>query len=237
MPFILLRNPEKLKASRTPFIYTRAQIRALLTATTRSEWQQGLLDGRTLRVILIVLYATGATADEVLALRWSNIQFKSKCVVLDSTFSRRRRTLPIGDDLCKILSEYKVLDCNSTTEELVFRLRDGRQIRRSALWDRLNRLHRFAGVLGCGTNSAPRLQDLRYTFAVHRLTQWIREGRNLNDLLPALSTYMGYSTLTKAEQFLAYAPERFRQDLQKLSPATGTRWRDQPELLSYLSAL
>jgi hypothetical protein len=70
------------------------------------------------------------------------------------------------------------------------------------------------------------------------LNHWIKQRADLNELLPALSTYMGYASLTKAEQFLAYAPERFREDLRKLSPASGRRHRrDNPELLRSLTVI
>ena len=123
-------------------------------------------------------------------------------------------------------------------DALLFRYVDDRIIDRNHLSARFRRLHALAGLRVRAEGGTPRIQDLRYTFAVHRLTQWIREGANLNELLPALSTYMGYASLTKAGQFLAFVPERFRQDLAKLSPYRGRiHWRDEPATIRFLTSL
>jgi len=43
-----------------------------------------------------------------------------------------------------------------------------------------------------GPRCQPRLHDLRHTSAVHRLTTWYREGKDVQKLLPQLSVYMGH---------------------------------------------
>lgn len=85
---------------------------------------------------------------------------------------------------------------------------------------------------------SPRMQDIRCTFAVHRITSWIKSGANLNRLLPALSTYMGYASLEAANEYLSLTPERFKKELQKLSSKRErNRWRDDPALMKFLVSL
>jgi integrase/recombinase XerD len=55
-----------------------------------------------------------------------------------------------------------------------------------------------AGVYKRDGGRNPHLQDLRLSFAVHRIAQCMREADDLNRLLPALSTSMGYANLTKS---------------------------------------
>jgi hypothetical protein len=99
-------------------------------------------------------------------------------------------------------------------------------------------LCRMAGIPASRDGHVPRLHDLRATFAVHRLTSAIRAGQNLNELIPALSTYLGSSVLTRGEHFLSFIPERFSSDLAKLSSSRPRKhWRDSPELLGYLDSL
>jgi integrase len=43
----------------------------------------------------------------------------------------------------------------------------------------------------------PRLHDLRHTSAVHRLTSWYREGKDVQKLLPRLSVCMGHVRLSQ----------------------------------------
>ena len=238
MPPIALEKPPRRIAPRFPLIYTRSQIHALLKATKRCKEQLSGLDGATFRSILLVLYTTGMTVDEVLTLRQSGVNIKSKQLSLEGTFSRPARNLPIGRDLRTELKNYRDTK-NRPGEEgaLFFRRRDGQPIKQKNLRERLECLCRMAAVGVSQNGHSPRLQDFRYTFAVHRITDWVRQGAKLNVLLPALSTYMGYANLTKAEQFLTYVPERFRKDLHKLSPAIGLKhWRNEPELMKFLSS-
>ena len=84
----------------------------------------------------------------------------------------------------------------------------------------------------------PRLRDLRWTFAVHQITSWIKKKKDLNQLLPALAAYMGNAGLESTDRYLQMAPERFRSALNKLSPqGKQTLWRDDPAMLEFLANL
>jgi hypothetical protein len=88
------------------------------------------------------------------------------------------------------------------------------------------------------TSPMPRLHDLRYTYAVHRITSWIRKDADLNQMLPALAAYMGHSGLWATERYLLMSPERFRKSLNKLSPTQSrNKWRNDPILMKFLANL
>jgi integrase len=170
-------------------------------------------------------------------MRRSCVEIDRHRIVLAGTYSMPHRVLPIGPDLQKLLSDYLALSTGFADDVLLFLHRSGEAIKRNHLWQRFKRLHKQAGI-GTRNSRNPSPRDLRSTFAIHRLTDWIQHGENLNELVPALSTYMGYASLTKAEQFLAYSPERFREDLCKLSPTEPVKhWREEPELLKFLLSL
>ena len=238
MPDLCLEQPMRHRRYRLPSFYTPADIRAILSAIEGCRWQRDEIDSATLRTVLVLLYATGAAVDEALLLRPSSIDICLSQIVFTGTYSMPPRVLPIGDDLRGILAEFLAQNGETVDQDApLFRYRNGRPINRHHLWQRFRRLHRKAGIK-TQSGRPPSLRDLRCTFAVHRLTEWIQNGENLNELLPALSTYMGYASLMKADQFLAFSPERFRDDLCKLSPAIAeTHWREQPELLSFLASL
>jgi hypothetical protein len=89
-----------------------------------------------------------------------------------------------------------------------------------------------------GTAYRPRMIDFRSTFAVHRISSWIKQGADLNRLLPALAAYMGTASLESSEKYLSLTPERFRKELSKLSPQRGRKhWRDDPALMRFLKSL
>ena len=56
------------------------------------------------------------------------------------------------------------------------------------------------------TRYGPRIHDLRHTFAVQRLTCWYREGRDVQALLPVLSTYLGHASIGGTSVYLTMTP-------------------------------
>lgn len=89
-----------------------------------------------------------------------------------------------------------------------------------------------------GFTDSPRFQDLRNTFAVHRVTAWIEAGKNLGRMLPALAGYMGMADLVSSERYLRMTPERFRMPLTLLSPKKqGIHWRDDPAVMAFLTKI
>jgi|SRR6266571_4561881 len=61
-----------------------------------------------------------------------------------------------------------------------------------------------------------RICDLRFTFLVHRLTSWYKQGTDVERMLIPLSEYMGATGSNSLEKYLAMTPERFRKHLRKL---------------------
>ena len=49
--------------------------------------------------------------------------------------------------------------------------------------------------------------DLRHAFAVHRLSQWYKQGADLHTRLPWLSAYMGHVDIVGTETYLNATPE------------------------------
>ena len=55
-------------------------------------------------------------------------------------------------------------------------------------------------------DGSPRLHDLRHSFAVHSLTAWYRQGKDVQRLLPVLSTYLGHADLEGTKVYLSMTP-------------------------------
>jgi len=53
----------------------------------------------------------------------------------------------------------------------------------------------------------PRIHDFRVTFTVHCLLDWYRQGRNVQRLLPSLSTYLGHVGISSTQRYLQLTPE------------------------------
>lgn len=243
MPKLHLTPPAKPAQYRAPFIFTQAQIRAMLQATDRCQARAFDFDGKTLRMVVLLLYATGASRDEVLSLRASDVDVRKQTLLFAGTISKPQRLLPIGEALSDELTAYLAFRRESAIPakcNLLLTSRSGKPLGRTNLSERFKRLQRSANSANPGNaqRGMGRIQDLRYTFAVHRLKAWIAEGKDLTKLLPALSSYMGYASLVKSEEFLAFTPERFHADLRKLAVDQRVpAWKEDCDLMDFLSRL
>lgn len=242
MPRLLLppaRAPELTRF--VPFIYTKAEIHTLLEGVRTAQAPEYCsVDAATMRTALLTLYATGASVSEILGLECKDIDLHKGFLTIRSRRFSRSRRLPINSDLVEQLRKYvKLRGDGSRATGYLFLNRFGKPMSQANLTRRFQILRRHCGIQRSSEASyQPRVQDLRATFAVHRITSWIRSGADLNRMLPALAAYMGNAGLATTERFLALTPERFRKDLDKLSPRRATRhWRDNRKLMEFLDKL
>ncbi len=110
--------------------------------------------------------------------------------------SHKTRQVPIGKHLAKELRSYSEREAQtSQTIQERFSLlcsRTGAFLSYERINKVFRRLRQLAGIhREDGARYQPRLHDLRHTSAVHRLTDGYRTEKDLNRLLPILSTYLG----------------------------------------------
>jgi integrase/recombinase XerD len=224
-----------------PYIYTRTEIRSLIKATRILQGRNaGHMEAHTMKALLIVLYGTGALLGQVLQLTRGDVDLSRNLITFRSVRFGRVRNVPIGPDLRDVVKRHlAMLPRGVSRLAPLFASKNGKPLVARAVNGVFWRLRIKANVLRYDDSTyQPRLHDLRATFAVHRITSWIKNGADLNRMLPALATYMGHVSLTAADRYLLLTPERFKKGLNKLSPRSGRkRWRDDPALMKFLRDL
>lgn len=240
IPPITLPEPKLAKQSPyIPHIYSREQIRTLLVASSRLKQRYKYSTApQTIRALILFLYATGASVGEALAVETSDVDFRKGMVTLRANRQNRPRTIPICKDLVVVMQRHerwrraRGIDCG-----VFFVKNDGQPLRKSSLNCTFRRLCDFALVRRM-EGIHPRMRDFRPTFAVHRISSWMRTKADLNKLLPALAVYMGHSKLCGTQKYLSLTPDRFRKQLNKLSPTRRKgAWRKDKNLIAFLSSL
>lgn len=224
-----------------PYIYSREDILKLLRVIRRYPIQPSqIISPQTMTTLIITLYGTGALLGEILRLSASEVDVKAGFIAIRSGRFNRSRRIPIGPDLCRVLQRYEKWKKRRGIEGPFFFLTDeGKSPRPRGISCQFQKARQRAGVLRHdGAVYQPRLHDLRPTFAVHRITSWIKSGAALNRLLPALSAYIGQVGLASTQRFLLMTPERFRKELDTLSPTRAKgHWREDAALMGYLAGL
>ena len=82
----------------------------------------------------------------------------------------------------------------------------GKQLRHSTVQRTFRRLVNACGI-GVESPVAPRIHDLRHTFAVRTLVGWYQAGENVQACLPRLSTYLGHLDPHATYWYLSAVPE------------------------------
>jgi site-specific recombinase XerD len=235
------KNRPPVPQTFVPYIYQKTEIRGLLSKTRTSQKLRTCgIDARTLRMAVLFLYATGVLVGEAVRLSIDDVSLEAGFIAIRGGRFNRERRIPIGQDLRARLRRYMQWRKRRKAQaKNLFTYKNGHPIRDRVLAASFQRLRRLAGIRRHDDALyQPRMHDLRYTFAVHRLASWLKQGADLNRLLPALAAYMGQVGLGSTERYLTLTPERFRKQLSKLSP-TGRRkrWRDDAGLMKFLDEL
>jgi integrase/recombinase XerD len=223
-----------------PYVYSHSEVRALLQSTSQiSQNANSTIHPETFRMLLLFVYATGARASEAMALFTKDLDLEEHTMRLRLHGFGTCRPLPIGPDLRRAIHRYCKWKRSVALEgEFLLVRRDGTRLIKDGVHRLFRKLLLQAGVVRRdGAPHRPRIHDFRPTFAVHQITSWIRKGKDLNRLLPALAGYLGQKDLNAAERFLALTPDRFKKELDKLSPGREGGWAHDTDLMKYIETL
>jgi integrase len=196
-----------------PHIYHEEEIVALLEAT-RQLGPPGSLRPATFEALFGLMAATGLRVCEAIHLQDGDVDLKRGMLIVRESKFAKSRQVPLHPTTVDALRDFRrrrQRDVPATGDTPFFTGSRGRrlgqplgdrQVHRvfNQLRDRLNWVNR-------GAHAAPRLHDLRHSFAVRRLMQWHREGADLDQMMLALSTYLGHTKIAHTYWYLSAVPE------------------------------
>ena len=198
--------PRSSKTGFVPYIFSDTEIRTVLEAALRLPGPP--FHGRTIRLLILVLYCTGLRFGEAVRLKVRDVDLGRR--VFDVRESKgRSRLVPFHADLARELRTYRrerQLIALPSTETFFVHL-SGRGLRVPKASGFIRALLREIGLKPARGRVGPRPYDFRATFAVHRLTRWHARRADLAAKLPLLSAYMGHVGLLGTEVYLRSTPE------------------------------
>ena len=197
-----------------PHIYSRDELRRLLdgTASYQKHKTRILMEPHTFRAILLLLYGAALRVSEALSLNLADVDLEEALIAVRDTKFYKTRLVPLGSDLNDVMTKYakqRKRDGHSQSNNAPFFVtRLGARIPIRLLQRAFRRLRAHSGVRReGGPRCQPRLHDLRHAAAVHRLTAWYREGKDVQRLLPLLSTYLGHIDIASTQLYLTMTPD------------------------------
>ncbi len=214
LPLTLPQKPQPFE----PYIYTNQDMEKLLVSADSLPQRYHLKRGiepHTIRTLLLLLYGTGLRISEALGLLLSDYDTDAHVLTIRETKFFKSRFVPVGPDLSMVLQRYIDRQWSGrvrTDQTPLLTDRRGGLLTRSAVEIVFKTLRLRAGVSrSAGARYQPRLHDFRHTFAVVRLVTWYREGKNVQRLLPHLSTYLGHGEVNATQRYLTMTTELLEQ--------------------------
>jgi integrase len=196
-----------------PHIYREEEIVELLAAA-RKIGPCGSLRPMTFETLFGLMASTGLRVSEAIHLRDADVDLKRGMLTIRQTKFAKSRQLPMHPTTVKALARYRrqrALHVPTKAETPFLIGSRGRRLGQP-LGDRqahrvFNALRDHLGWVNRGAHDAPRLHDLRHTFVVRRLMLWHADGTDVDQMMLALSTYLGHAEIFYTYWYLTAVPE------------------------------
>lgn len=196
-----------------PHIYHEEEIVEFLAAARQLE-PHGSLRPMTFETLFGLMASTGLRVSEAIHLRDADVDLKHGMLTIRQTKFAKSRQLPLHPSTVTALRNYRRQRARHVPEtaDSPFLIgsrgqRLGQQIGERQAHRVFNALRDSLGWVNRGAHAAPRLHDLRHTFAVRRMLLWHADGTDIDQMMLALSTYMGHAEIFYTYWYLTAVPE------------------------------
>jgi integrase len=215
-----------------PFLFSQEQLRAILAEAKRlPDHHRCSCRAQVCTTMLTLLSALGLRHGDVRHLRIRHLDLARQTLLVERTKFHKSRYVPFGPKVGQCLQQ----DLEVRSALLVpvreddplfvtkWRKPVGSEMRLNAFREILGTL----GITGGEGRRAPRLHDLRHTFAVDCLLRWYRDGVDVQSRLPALATFLGHVNPESTEVYLTITAELLREANARFHWHFGASFEDE----------
>lgn len=196
-----------------PHIFHDQEVIDLLAAA-RQLGPPGSIRPATYETLFGLMASVGLRVSEALHLRDADVDLKRGMLTIRQTKFAKSRLLPVHPTTVAALVKYRKARTRhvATVADMPFLISSRGRRLGLPLGDRqahrvFNALRDRLGWVNRGGHVAIRLHDLRHTFVVHRLMRWYADGTDIDQMMLALSTYMGHAEIFYTYWYLTAVPE------------------------------
>lgn len=196
-----------------PHIFHEDEIIELLAAARRLG-PQGSIRSATYETLFGLMASTGLRVSEAIHLRDADVDLKRGLLTIRQTKFAKSRQLPVHPSTIAALVRYRRQRARyvPATADMPFLISSRGRRLGLPLGERqahrvFNTVRDSLGMVNRGAHAAPRLHDLRHTFAVRRMMLWHADGTDIDRMMLALSTYMGHAEIFYTYWYLTAVPE------------------------------
>ena len=209
-----------------PYIYSDAEIEALLKVALALPPANGL-QRWTYHYLFGLLAVTGIRVSEAMGLERADVDLKEGLLTVRESKFGKSRHVPLHPMTRAALRSYaKRRDAHlgSRCGTHFFVAARGGRLHYRCVHSVFLRLSREIGLRRPGDLSGPRIHDFRHRVAVRILLGWYRDGTDVEQQLPALSTYLSHTRVRDTYWYLSACPELMEEAARRLD----RRWEAKP---------
>lgn len=191
-----------------PYLFTDGEMCTLFTSIDSyvgSTCGRRYLPEAVLPVYTRMLYCCGLRPQEPPAIRIEDLDLDTGGLYIRQSKRHKDRHIIMSGDMLNLCRRYNAI---AGKREWFFQKWDGTQYETSwynQIW------RRMVSMSGIAWRGKPRPYDLRHAFASRSIIRWIDSGRDVMELLPYLSAYMGHSELTSTLYYVHLLPDKLRR--------------------------
>lgn len=211
------------KRRATPYLYSGAEIAALMTAAQSLRFP---LRTATYQALTGLLAVTGMRVGEAINLDRGDADLDAEVLTVRNGKHGKSRLVPVHDTTAGALRDYLRLRdrlCPDPRTPAVFISPAGTRLIYCNVHATWKKLAASAGLAPRSGTCRPRIHDLRHSFAVRTMLDAYQAGLDGQAVLAALSTYLGHADPKATYWYLSASPELMAAAGQRLGA-----WLERP---------
>ena len=206
-----------------PYIYSRKEISSIVQEALRLSSQLGLRS-KTYSTLFALLAVTGMRISEVIALDDEDVDLNHEILNVRLTKFGKTRWVPIHrttTDALKAYQRHRNRTVNRRKSTAFFVSENGARVTQWGIRYNFVLVSERVGLRKVTDSRGPRIHDMRHAFAVATLIRWYRQGLNVDEEIPLLSTFLGHAHPTDTYWYLSAAPELLGLAASRLEKQLG----------------
>lgn len=204
LPTALIPN----ERTELPYLLTDKELQLFFEASDRYPHRDNspLLE-YTVPTIFRLIYSCGLRPPEARNLERADFDFRHNIIYIRESKRRKDRRLVVNPDIMTMCRKYDSIAHIRFPERTVFfPNQHGKPYSHEWLTEVFHKCWDISGIGDARGSCTP--YDLRHNFATRTLMRWISDGKDVGNLLPYLSTYMGHASFASTFYYIHLLPEK-----------------------------